>query len=176
MGFHPVTFKVNHSKKRTQKQPISANSNNLVSISQKHLQSISPMLQIKLGPLSSHSTPERSQSSLFWSTGRILRLDIYVTLRYFTFDLNLLRVPGNWDLLIAPSEIIVPLRCKLYAEVFFCLGFRWDMTWVWVAVGRLDIIKSTLAYFKIGVEGFELAPKQDSLLRIDQGKNHIFVK
>ncbi len=28
-----------------------------------------------------------------------------------------------------------------------------------------------------GVEGFELAPKQDSLMRDnDQGKNHIFVK
>ncbi len=22
----------------------------------------------------------------------------------------------------------------------FCMGFRWDMLWVWVAVGRLDII------------------------------------
>jgi hypothetical protein len=29
---------------------------------------------------------------------------------------------------------------------------------------------------KIGVEGFKLAPKQDSLMRNDQGKNHIFVK
>ncbi len=28
----------------------------------------------------------------------------------------------------------------------------------------------------IGVEGFKLAPKQDSSMRNDQGKNHILVK
>jgi hypothetical protein len=28
----------------------------------------------------------------------------------------------------------------------------------------------------LGVEGFELSPRQDSLMRNDRGKNHIFVK
>jgi hypothetical protein len=36
---------------------------------------------------------------------------------------------------------------------------------VWVAVGQMDI----------GLEGFELAPNQESFMRNDQGKNHIFV-
>ncbi len=34
-----------------------------------------------------------------------------------------------------------------YMLKYFCLGFRWDMIWVWVAVGWLDIIY--LAYSKI---------------------------
>jgi hypothetical protein len=29
------------------------------------------------------------------------------------------------------------------SHLIFCLGIRWDMLWVWVAVGRLDIIKSS---------------------------------
>ncbi len=67
--------------------PLLVHSKNLVSLSQKHLHSISTMQQQKLWPLTSHSTPKWFQSSLFWSTGRILKLNIFIL--WFTLTSSL---------------------------------------------------------------------------------------